>query len=109
MTIISNSALMIGPEQVLMETNYLKQHIKHTLDNIQHLNMPLSRFCLILHDEGSVLMDTGGRKCARTCAWRCATSGSSLSNVRIAWAKCTMPGDKNSTVILHKQVAMLDM
>lgn len=44
-----------------------------------------------VHDEGSVLMETGGRKCARTCACRCATSGSSLSSVRIACAKCTMP------------------
>jgi hypothetical protein len=60
-----------------------------------YVNKSLLWFCLILHDEGSVLIDTGGRKCARTCAWRCATSGSSLSSVRIAWEKCTIPGDKN--------------
>lgn len=59
-----------------------------------NFQMSLSWFWIILHDDGSVLMATGGRKCARTCAWRCATSGSSLSSVLIACAKWTMPGDK---------------
>jgi hypothetical protein len=56
--------------------------------------MSLPLLWIELHEDGSVLMATGGRKCARTCAWRCATSGSSFSSDRIACAKCTIPGDK---------------